>query len=210
MAACNACPLGELAITNCMKPFGSGKILIVLSSPSGEDDINGELGNGENYKQLKELCSQGGIEASSYTVTTAIRCGLPKIYHHVEDSTEECRVHMRGMLESQDYSRIIAFGNIALKSLTKKSGIKTYRGKTLSLHKSFEKEIDVYPTYGLEDLRRVPMYKNTIISDLKNAVGSLFSPQKVSFIYWRANGSPNENNVSNLRVVSKDSKPESS
>lgn len=129
-----------------LPPIINGPILIVLSEPGSGDIIEEKLMSGKDGVVLRQLLKDAGLKP------------------------EECSYALWDYFPGPFYKPelIIAMGNDALKGLTKKSGIKKYRGQTLPLHESYGFTCNVYPTYSVQDLRSVPTYRRTIVADLRN------------------------------------------
>jgi len=126
------------------------------------DLIEEKLLSGKDGVLLKSLLSDAGI------------------------APEECSYTLWDCYPGASYtpSIIIAMGNEALKGLTKKSGIKKYRGQTLQLHEALGSPCSVYPTYSIQDLKNVPTFKKTIIADLRNTQQG--ESEAVAFEFWES------------------------
>jgi hypothetical protein len=140
--------------------------VIVLPDINGEDFINGYYLSGKNGELLKSLLVDAGIKINDCYVTDATQPDLKEF------------------IDRKRPGYIIAFGNDALNVLTKKSGIKKYRGQTLPLHESYGFTCNVYPTYSVVDLRNIPTFKRTILADLRNTQKG--ESDSVSFEFWEA------------------------
>jgi uracil-DNA glycosylase len=141
-------------------PIINGPTLIVLSQPGSGDIIEEKLMSGKDGVVLRQLLKDGGIDP------------------------EECSYALWDHLPELTCTLIIAMGNEAMKGLTKKSGIKKYRGDKLSLHESYKSTCPVYPTYSVNDLRNVPTFKRTIIADIKNTQQG--NADEIGFEFWNA------------------------
>ena len=139
-------------------------IAIVLPDIDGEDFVNGYYLSGKNGALLKSLLKDAGINQDDCHVTDATQTDIKEFIEHIRPD------------------HILAFGNDALNVLTKKSGIKKYRGQTLPLHESYGFTCNVYPTYSVADLRNVPTFKRTILADLRNTQKG--ESDAVSFEFW--------------------------
>jgi uracil-DNA glycosylase family 4 len=148
-----------------MPGVNRGSILIVFSSPSGADDIHG--GYDENAKEsrlLKSILTDAGLSSEHTSIGYATRC-----YGRKANSSDidACRAHLKSQIEALQPSAIIALGQDALKSLTKLSGVKDKRGGSFPLHAVFGYECLVYPTYGLDEIIRVPTFRKVVTSDFR-------------------------------------------
>ena len=145
-----------------LAPIINGPTLIVLSRPGMGDIIEEKLMSGKDGIVLRQLLKDSGI------------------------NPEECSYALWDHLPGPPYKPelIIAMGNEALKGLTKKSGIKKYRGQTLPLHEIYGFTCTVYPTYSVSDLRNVPTFRRTMIADLRNTQQG--ESDLVKFTFWES------------------------
>jgi hypothetical protein len=141
-----------------------GKALLVTSTISGEDFIANRLLSGKAGDLLLQLMIDAGLRSKDFSFASSDIHELNSIVQ----------------LLKPEY--IIAMGNGALKTLTKKSGMKNHRGKALNLHSSFNYLCPVYPTYSIEDLKNVPTFRKTMVADMRNSQQS--EPNAVNFEYW--------------------------
>lgn len=153
-----------------------GKALLVISGAGGEDYINEKLLSGRDGEIILKLFMDAGLKSKEFSYATAI--------DNRDAHPNECFPRLLRTVETVKPEYIIAMGNVALTSLTKKSGIKKYRGDKLNLHEIFKFECPVYPTYSVQDLRNVPTFKRTIIADLRNTQKQ-DSSDEIQFSYWR-------------------------
>lgn len=152
-----------------------GNALLVISEVSGEDYINEKLLSGREGELIFKLFTDAGLKAKEFSFAAAIDC---------EDSSfSECVYRLKMLIDNTKPDYIISMGNTALVALTKKSGIKKYRGQTLSLHESFGFPCIVYPTYSITDLRNVPTFKRTMVADLRNTQQH-DEADAIEFSYW--------------------------
>jgi uracil-DNA glycosylase family 4 len=154
----------------------TGKYLLVIPTPSGGDYIEGKLLSGKDGNLLLGLMMDSGLRAKDFSFASAIDCE--------EATIEDCRDRLKKTINLTNPEYIIAMGNTTLMSLTKKSGIKKYRGDKLRLHELYESNCCVYPTYSLDDLRAVPTYRRTITADFRNSQQG--EAEAVEFTYWRS------------------------
>lgn len=182
--SCTNCLLSESCITNLIPNKGTGKILIVLEAPTGEQDLNGDISTGLHGRLLTGILKDAGLREEDYTLTSALRCGIPKHYTTTNESIEACRGHLRSIIQLVKPTKIIAIGDIALKACTRKAGIKGKRGSSFPLHAEFEYSCEVYPTYSITDIQRVPTYKRVVLTDIRDAVRIDTEPEEVDFEFW--------------------------
>jgi uracil-DNA glycosylase len=155
----------------------NGIALLVVSEAASEDFINGRLLSGVDGDLVMRLFSDSGLKMMEFSYATAF---------DVQEGENDagCKDRLAATIREIRPQYIISMGNDALQFLTKKSGIKKYRGNKLSLHESYGFECFVYPTYSTRDLRNVPTFKRTIIADLRNTQQG--ESDMVKFEFWHA------------------------
>jgi len=176
---CDLCRISRAVCNPLLENNGTGKVLIVVSQPDKRDDVEGMIYASKNGKLLKGLLLEAGI--ADYTITGATRCAPTTWLTGDED---KCNIHLKKVLHAKEWDAIIALGNAALRVLTKKSGMKKWRGKPIPLHKDYSKDCLIMATYGIEDYLEYPTYRNIIVRDLRNSLEK-GEPDAVEFIRWK-------------------------
>jgi uracil-DNA glycosylase len=150
--------------------------LLVISQVCGEDLINERLLSGREGEIIMSLFKDAGLKAREFSFAAAV--------DQKDPPDDACLYRLRRTIKYINPEYIIAMGNVALHVLTKKSGIKNYRGTRMDLREVHGIECPVYPTYSVQDLRNVPTFKRTIIADLRNTQKQ-DSSDDIQFSYWR-------------------------
>lgn len=188
---CTRCPLGGLALTNCMEGINRGPILFVLSNPSSEDDLAGGFQpDSRGGRLLREIAKDAGLRDEDFSLAFATRCATNKTRPVQSSDLDACREYLRAEIKLLRPSSIIAFGNDSLRALTKLSGIKEKRGKAHPLHADFEFTCDVFPTYAVSDVFRVPNYRSVIISDLRRVRDLSLPKPEIAWEWWNGQDLP--------------------
>lgn len=187
---CMSCPLGQRALVNCMRSPSRADVMVVLSNPSGEDDLaGGFVPDSRVGNMLRQVMEAGGYRDGEYFVTFATRCAAGRDNPPTLKDVDACRTHMIDEIREKKPKTIIAFGNDAFKSLCKKSGIKENRGKAFPLHADFDYSCEVNPTYAITDIFRVPNFKSVITSDIRRLRDASSAAQSVPWTYYQT-GTP--------------------
>lgn len=186
MGNCQLCPLGQRALANCMRSTSRADVMVVLSNPSGEDDLaGGFVSDSRVGNMLRQVMEAGGYRDGEYFVTFATRCAAGRDNPPTLKDVDACRVHMIEEIITKKPEVIIALGNDAFKSLCKVSGIKDKRGKSFPLHAEFGYACEVYPTYSLQEIFRIPNFKGVVISDVRRVRDRTTTAQPVEWTYWQ-------------------------
>ena len=152
---CTLCPLHKEALTVCVPGKGAtpAKIMLVGQNPGVKEDCAGEAFIGPSGRLLDEMLADAGFDRDECFITNAVKCRTPQepgTYRDRPPNTEEidaCRTHLTQEIHRVKPDVIIAMGDVALRALTRLSGIGNKRGKSFPLHKSFAYDCEVWPTY---------------------------------------------------------------
>jgi len=154
----------------------NGIALLVVSSATSEDFINGRLLSGVDGDLVMKLFKDAGLKMREFSYAAAFDV-------QEGDDDSGCKDRLASTIRIVAPQYIISMGNVALQYLTKKSGIKKYRGDKLSLHESYGSTCFVFPTYSTSDLRNVPTFRRTIVADLRNTQKQK-DAEAIEFEYW--------------------------
>jgi len=125
----------------------------------------------EEYKVLTDLIGRSELPANSYQFVAAVKDFNVK----EDDMTKEMFAEHRELLEEDLMAikpdLVIPLGNLAMKTLTKKSGIGNKRGKEFTVKLSDDDETQIYivPSYHPFSLYAEPKLRGLFIQDLNNA-----------------------------------------
>lgn len=169
---CKFCGTNCGSLTPGMPPEGDGSILIVLDEVTSEQDFGGTFYAGSNGRLLTDILKRAGLRREDCTVTSAYAC------LNASDQSSN-KIAIPGHVSS-----IIALGDGAFKRMCRKSGIKDKRGQSFKLHKDFGIDADVWPTYGLGLVRRVPNYRNIVVADLQRVISQGRESEHIEWSWW--------------------------
>lgn len=178
---CVSCTLHKYAINPALPPEGEGPILIVLDEVASEYDLNATYYAGKSGQLLDGILEDAGLRREDCTVVGLTRCyGTPE-----REQISLCvDLHLKKLVNERLFSTIIATGDSGLGVLTGKSGLKDKRGQSFPLHKRFEVDGTVWPTYSLQLVRRVPTYRGVVSADIRRAVSSSRSSEELKWEWW--------------------------
>ena len=171
------------------------KIAIVKDMPSVDEALKGEFGHGNDTDLLRQLLHRAGIEYSSCYVTSVLReyplngdikrLFMGKLEAKAKDFSG--MQHKLGVLRPEYFHEflrlfkelaaikpnvIIALGELALWALTRKEGIKTYRGTVIPSVCG-----KVVASYSLEDAFKKWDMLPVIAADFSKAARESLSPE---------------------------------
>lgn len=168
---CTLCPLSK----SCLSPVlrspltKTGGVLIVCDFPDSRTDFDGEAFSGPLGRLLHDLCKKANL--TDYQTTYAVKCApesnglsLPLA------SINACRTHLASDIARVQPEIILTMGDVALRAITKKSGIKTHRGTELSTLLEFGTNARVICTYSVDFVARRSTIERTVISDIRRCV----------------------------------------
>lgn len=101
----------------------------------------------------------------TYAFTPAVKCPTVKESEMGAKNLNICRNYLEESVKAYKPKLIIPLGNLAFKSLMKKSGITKYHGSEFKYE-----EIPVVPTYNLSIIFIEPKYLDNIIRDIEGAI----------------------------------------
>jgi len=155
--------------------------LLVGEAPGEEEDRIGKPFVGKAGKILHKVLSECGYERSEYGIVNSIRCWpgpgnpTPKEKH-----ISACRKFLLEDVASLKPKVIIMLGNVALKALTRKSGITKIRGSVWE-----EDGIYYVPTFHPSSVNYDPSKLSIIIEDFNKAKQIAESGIKVATHDWK-------------------------
>ena len=169
------------AINPGMKPEGNGDILIVLDEVGSEADCAKSFYAGKTGKLLGDILVKAGLKPEDCTVFSAVPC----MGTYYSDDRGFYRDRFSAYLRSRSgFKCIITLGDDALTLLTNKSGVKSKRGQSFQIHKDFGIEGNVWVSYSIELIRRIPTYLGVVVSDIVKALGSSRDSERLKWEYW--------------------------
>lgn len=177
---CTLCPLHEGANTVCLlgKELGTKpRIMIVGEAPGATEDEIGEPFVGQAGRTLTELLTAAGIKRSDCYITNSVKCRPP---NNRPPSVKEGKIcshaYFHKELGQVRPEFILLLGNIALRTVTGKSGITKQRGvastkffAALNADGTVQDEplqAQVFSTFHPAAVLRNPKYREPVEADL--------------------------------------------
>jgi len=216
---CAKCPIAHVTL-GYIPPHKGTRPELLVGEAAGEDEVYaGQPFVGGAGRWLNSLLRNAGLDRSIFHIVNVIGCRPPKnifpgdpdwTFTSKEDAyaaLKYCRNHhLLPYLKTQKWQRIIALGNKALKALTKREGIHTWRGSPLpldcgSLHSSkplviptihpaaHARDSKLFSVCATVDFRRYPAVppENYNLAPTLEEVKN-FSPKKFAFDFeWDPN-----------------------
>lgn len=138
------------------------KLMVIGDRPSISEELSGKLLDSSSSKLLKDSLEAHGIKDFYYT--NLVKCRYegdtpPK------EAIEACRKHLIKEIGYYKPTVILTLGNTVLKSLTRHSGIATWRGQDIQY--SYEGvTATIIPTYTPSTILRAPKFSNQFEADI--------------------------------------------
>lgn len=111
--------------------------MVVGMNPGEKEDASGVPFTGPSGKKLDSLLALVGLDRSKLYVTNAVKCRTPGNNEPTPQEMDACRPYLIEEVQNVKPKAILALGNTALRSLTGKSGIASYRNIELALRNQF-------------------------------------------------------------------------
>ena len=184
--SCTLCPLHATCLTVQIDGRGSATpdIMVVCEAPGKEEDCEGAVLIGRSGKKLDEMLHAAGIDPATVYKTNAVRCRPPGNRKPMPEEVDACRTHLREEILRLRPRVIVAMGDVAIRSLLKRSGVTDKRGKAFPLHADIPYQTDVYVTYHPAFALRQPMATATIVGDLRKAKDGLTPTSEIEWKAW--------------------------
>ena len=183
---CTACPLHEHALSNCLGGIGTGPLLVVGAYPGSREDMDGEPFVGPTSDLLRDMLADAGFKPSDYALTNAIRCAPRRDVSIEVAHIDACRNHLRDEIHARRPEAIVALGDVALRALTKMSGITAQRGKSFPLHADFGYACEVWPTLHAAYVAREGKHRPTVVADFRRVRDRGLPPDEIAWSAWPA------------------------
>lgn len=123
------------------------------------------------YKLIIEILSELGMDLSKVSSIASINCPRVSENNLNAASMNICRQYLVKAVDRIQPKMILAFGNLAFKMLTKKSGVAKHRGEHFNLAKEFShREAVVIPVTHPYMVIKEPKNRNIFEVDLRNAM----------------------------------------
>jgi DNA polymerase-1 len=135
-------------------------LMVIGENPSIEEELSGNILDGTASKLLRDSLAKHGVTDFYFTNLVKCRCEIELTKEYIE----ACRKHLIEEIKFYQPKVILTLGNNVLKSLTRHSGISTYRGHEIKLGES-----TLIPTYSPSAVLRSPKYGNEFEADIIKA-----------------------------------------
>src|SRR6188768_2581831 len=173
-ATCGGCPL-EYSGTGWVPSLGGGDILLVGEAPGETEAALGKPFMGQAGWMLNRIMSRVGMDREVMGVHNCLSCRPPNNWlagaPYEYEALANCEPNLTDTITKLNPKVLVALGNIALRQLTGRSGISSYRGYPLkgpggrwvvpTYHPSF-----LLPRKGQKDTSRL---QAAVMLDLKKA-----------------------------------------
>ena len=147
-----------------------GGVLVVGEAPGAYEDALGEPFVGRSGQLLRQMLSDAGVDPDSVRYTNAVRCRPPTINGKQTKPTPKeiatCREHLNNEIADVSPTLIVVVGDVPLRSVLGKTGIKKHRGQVLD-----RSGLPVLATYHPAFVAREPTHYATVVSDLRKIKG---------------------------------------
>jgi uracil-DNA glycosylase family 4 len=173
---CALCPLHRDALTICMMGVGpaQARVMIVSDAPGANEDAGGEPFVGQSgrllMKALDELCD---LTRADVYITNVCKCRPDENRTpHAKEVKACAETYLDDEILAVKPEFVLAFGNVPLKALTKKSGITKYSGQEIertvySADRKRKHTFKVFPSLHPAAVLRNPGYARTFASDME-------------------------------------------
>jgi uracil-DNA glycosylase len=186
--SCDRCALHKTALNICIGGRGGGKTMFCGMNPGAEENFAGRAFIGKSGAQLYRMLAAAGYAREDVRVTNAVRCALPAKAPMRPEFIDACRDHLKAEIHRMRPERIVALGDVALRSLCKTSGVTGKRGSSRPLHPDFEYPCEVWITLHPAHVLRNPILEAGVVADLRRMRAGLAQPEEIAFTYY--DGSP--------------------
>jgi uracil-DNA glycosylase family 4 len=182
---CKGCPIREQYPSNFFVPPHMGDSLraAVGEMPGERESESGDVFAGSSGTWTNILYKNIGIKRNDVSYINLIQCRPPADVFPTEKkgrqilgdsnayrAVEHCKkTYVQPFLESRPWERVDIYGEHALRSLTGKAGLDTYRGSPLPIT-SMGSEIRTVPTYDAERIRKDQTMLPVVINDLRRSL----------------------------------------
>lgn len=161
---CTDCKLHATAQHVCLLGAGAqpSRVMIVGEAPGKREDDSGIPFVGTSGKLLDELLGEQRFTRKNVFITNAVSCRPPDNRTPTKGEIRACNHWLQYQIKQVKPRFILLLGNVALQSVTGKSGIKSKRGRP------FEKDGIIYlPTFHPAATFHDPSAEELIVKDLK-------------------------------------------
>lgn len=181
---CAGCPLEKIGVGFVPFQLRKGPILMVGEQPGEDEAASGQCFTGGSGQWLRSLCRNAGIDFDQVSLTNTVLCNTRQdganIYPLSPDwhltSRQDAELAIKHCTETYLWpnitrsgkERVFAIGAQALKQLTGRDGIHTWRGSPLPLLGRMDRP-RVIPTIHPAALMRQAKLSSVVVKDLRKS-----------------------------------------
>jgi len=172
MNTCNLCSLSQQCLSPVLKTeVKKCEVLIVCDQPDSKADFEGEPFSGPLGNLLRSCIQKANLHTDEFNVVYAVKCAL-----HGRGQTlplvsiEACRSYLKEEIDRCRPRYILCLGDVALRSVTKRSGVRNNRGSELQTIPELNTDAKVFCTYSIEYLAQNSNLERTVVSDMRRCV----------------------------------------
>lgn len=179
---CKQCPINHVTTGYVPPVLVDSRELLVSEIPDTADvELSRPLAGGGG-RWVTSLLKSARQNKAQFNIITSIGCRPPDNIHPAEPgwkhtspkdakaAVEYCRLHhLQPVIDSKNWTRIVAMGNAAMKPLTGRDGILTWRGSPLPLQGQHDRP-RVMPTLGIRALMKGTTMFPVIAHDFRKSM----------------------------------------
>jgi len=179
------CPLHAKAEHVCLIGRGNldASVFLVGEAPGHREDDIGKPFSGRSGQLLDEVLNELGYPRESVYISNAVHCRPEDNKTPTPKEIKTCKIYLDRELNLVKPKVIVAMGNTALRSLTKRTGITKFRGNALTYGGNFN--AIVVPTIHPAAVLRNPGHLNDLLDDLTRAFNIANSEVKYDKTDWK-------------------------
>lgn len=171
LASCSACGLKDCGYVPPQLPLNPEWPILWVGQAGGEtEDVTGIPFTGKTGKLLWRLMKEAGFNKVRQNITNMVGCVPPKDRKPNEFEIAACSAKLLNEIDRLQPKLIIAMGDVAVKALTGKVGIKTHRGQCYPLSPKWRWQCDVLCLLHPSFLLRQRQWLDTAVEDMKLAI----------------------------------------
>ena len=131
---CTRCELHETTERVCVGGSGDprSKIMLIGMAPGEREAETGRVFSGRAGQLLDLKLSEAGLDRERIYVTNVVKCRPPGNREPSRVEVEACRKYLERECRAVDPTHVLLMGNIALRAVTRRSGITKQRGLRLT------------------------------------------------------------------------------
>lgn len=182
-AFCKECPIAHVTEGYVPPLRGTGPDLYVGEAAGETEAQQGKPFVGGAGAWLTSLCGAARIQRPTLNIVNVLGCRPPENVFPTSrewrwTSKEDARRavahcvehHLRPVVDGEKWGKVVALGDVPLRTLTPRGGISKWRGSPLPLRWAPEKGVRVLPTYHPAYLMRDAKYFSVAVRDLKRGL----------------------------------------